>query len=360
MRIVKFIVKLGLIAVFFLMGAHQTIKHLHRFSDVVPVHINQEIHFVPKSGLVSEKFKTKVDHLIVQIEKDFHNSSVMQNKLGISQKGVKVYADWHYSFAGNLTQQALILAQGILKAGKKLGSDFYKNPKIKAYMDTIQTKMMENLFSPLIHWTPSEKAALESTIQKHSHVFSSLLSNHLKETSSYSFSTTYFPSPFIPPTLISHNTQLIGSTSVALAIMLRKVIKKVSSKLMIKISERLLVKTVEKGMIKASAKRSTSLLGGSGPAVLATGACAPFIGPFALICGASAGVGAFVATEIAANEIDEYVTRDQFEAELNLYVNDTYEKFEKDLLHDIHKIQKKLTQSQAKIHTKKVRLIDQL
>ena len=120
-------------------------------------------------------------------------------------------------------------------------------------------------------------------------------------------------------------------------------VAKAGAKAGMKVGQAVVTKVASKGLIKSAAALWTKLLmkfglktaskAGAAGAAAATGtASCAFLGLGALACGAVAGTVTWFAVDKVVVEVDEYFTRDQFEADLRRDLNASWGEVESDLI----------------------------
>jgi hypothetical protein len=333
----KFIYIILAVALFYV-GSIVLLMNLSSVSNLQTVELNGEVHVVPSNIFHSQGFRNQMSAELSRAKTAITDSEILQAKRQAALGGIKSYADFHYSMMGNMIQQLLVVASFTVKAGEKLGADFNDNPKVKAFLTQTQRRLTQQVFSPLTQMNPQEQTKLYQHLDQSRTSLMSLVHNQLQKESLFKVSSTYLPKYKHDFEINKHGLKLGVSAVVGGALMFRVIRKRIVKSIeavSVKIMGKIIAKFAAKQGVKTGGRFATI-----GAGALTAGAACAWGGPLALLCGTGGAVIGFLTTEYVFNELDELITRDDFESNLNDHVNTIFNELVAELSSDLDQLEK--------------------
>ena len=300
-------------------GSVVLLMNLSSVSNLKTVEINGEVHVVPSDIFHAQGFRDEMSVELARARDAVRSSELLHAKREASLAGVKRYADFHYSMMGNMIQQVIAVATLAAKAGEQLGAGFQENPKVKTFLTQTQERLTQQVFSPLIEMDDQEQVHLYRELEQSQASLMSLIYKRVHQESIIKVSAEYLPTDQHDFQMNKHGLKFGASAVMGAAFMFRAIRKRLAKSiesLSIKIMGKIITKVATKQGIKTGGR-----LAAVGTTAVSAGVACAWGGPLALLCGTGGAIVGFLTTEFVFNELDELITRDDFEEELTAQVD---------------------------------------
>ena len=336
------------------LGALGLLMNISSVSNLRTLEINGQVHVVPVNVLHAKKFKEQMKLELTRIRNSLTHSEILETKRRLAHAGIKSYADYHYSMMGNLTQQMLMVASLAVKAGKSLGSDFKNHPKVQAFLNQTQARLTTQVFSPLTQMNEQEQEQLYQQLSESRTSLMNLIHHQVQQQSLLTIPSRVLPKYKHEFTINKQVFKFSASATVGAALMFKSIRKRLIKSIEVT-SMKLMGKIVSKFMAKQGVKTG-SRLAAAGTGAVSAGAACSWGGPLMLLCGTGGAIVGFFATEFVFNKLDELITRDDFEHDLNQQVDGVFHELITELSSDIDQFEKIMlshnTPQQEKVYLK--------